>query len=914
MCKPGDMPKDEGDYMGVPLATLLDTSMATGLSEEEARSRLARFGRNALEEKKVHPLVKLAYNFVSPMALMIWAAIVIEGIMLDWADVGVLLALQILNAVVGWYEDLKAGDAVAALKASLKAHASVKRGGTYKTIDGAEVVVGDVVVLHAGGAVPADCRLAPGAKELEIDQAALTGESMPVKMGPGCEPKMGSNCVRGEAEAVVVATGSQTFFGKTASMINKVQQSSHFDEVIMAITRSMLLASSVLVAISLVVLVCSGESWLEALAFAVVLLVASIPIALPVVSVTTMALGSRSLARKEAIVTRLSSIEEVAGMNVLCSDKTGTLTLNTMVLQDELPIFTPGYGKRDVLVHAALAAKWREPPKDALDTLVLGAADLDRCDAFDQPEYVPFDPRTKRTEATLVDRSSQETFKCSKGAPHVILALAEPPAAVRAAVEAEIETLSARGVRSLAVARTKPGDASRWDLLGILTFLDPPRPDTAATIARAEQLGVGVKMITGDHKAIAVDMAKQLKMGCRIEGAEGLPEFDVESGEIPQDLGDRYGAMIEAADGFAGVFPEHKFLIVEALQQRGYMVGMTGDGVNDAPALKKAGVGIAVSGSTDAARAASDIVLTNDGLSTIVDAIVISRTIFQRMKNYVVYRVACTTQLLLFFFITVCFVHPTGYGGWDDDTLDDEAQPPKVFKLPVVVLVLITILNDGTIISIAYDAVKPSKFPEKWRMPQTFAIAFILGGVACVSSLLLLHVMLDSRSDGSVWRGFGLPALSYGQLMCAMYLKISVSDFLTVFSARTRGPFWSRAPGTFLFAAAFVATFLSTVISLAWPKKSDGMEPIGAEVVVAVWAFDVAFFLLQDLSKVLFIKAINSYTGENEDDHKIDDGEEPPESIVAAYRRAKHKIWKTKGADQTHYQNLSIQDDFADTV
>lgn len=214
-----------------------------------------------------------------------------------------------------------------------------------------------------------------------------------------------------------------------------------------------------------------------------------------------------------------------------------------------------------------------------------------------------------------------------------------------------------------------------------------------------------------------------------------------------------------------------------------------------------------------------------------------------------------------------------------------------------MVLVLITILNDGTIISIAYDAVKPSKFPEKWRMPQTFAIAFILGGVACVSSLLLLHVMLDSRSDGSVWRGFGLPALSYGQLMCAMYLKISVSDFLTVFSARTRGPFWSRAPGTFLFAAAFVATFLSTVISLAWPKKSDGMEPIGAEVVVAVWAFDVAFFLLQD-----------------EDDHKIDDGEEPPESIVAAYRRAKHKIWKTKGADQTHYQNLSIQDDFADTV
>merc|ERR1719181_2044796 len=559
-----------------------------GLTDAEAERRLRIFGKNELEEKVDHPLLKLAKGFTGPMPMMIWFAIILEAVTGDWSDFFVLLTLQILNATIGWYEDMKAGNAVAALKASLRPSANVKRGGKYKTIDGTTIVV-DRVVLHAGGAVPSDCCLGQ-CEPLEIDQAALTGESMPVTMCTGDEPKMGSNVTRGEAEAIVIATGSQTFFGKTASMIGSVNERGHFQIVLMRITGSLLAISMLLVFISLLVLtVRDGEDVLVALAFAVVLLVASIPIAMPVVSVATMALGSRKLAEKKAIVTRLSSIEEVAGMDMLCSDKTGTLTLNKMVLQDELPVFTPGYGKRDVLVHAALAAKWREPPKDALDTLVLGAADLDRCDAFDQPEYVPFDPRTKRTEATLVDRSSQETFKCSKGAPHVILALAEPPAAVRAAVEAEIETLSARGVRSLAVARTKPGDASRWDLLGILTFLDPPRPDTAATIARAEQLGVGVKMITGDHKAIAVDMAKQLKMGCRIEGAEGLPEFDVESGEIPQDLGDRYGAMIEAAVGFAGVFPEHKFLIVEALQQRVYMVGMTGDGVNDAPALKKAG-------------------------------------------------------------------------------------------------------------------------------------------------------------------------------------------------------------------------------------------------------------------------------------------------------------------------------------
>ncbi|KAJ1458519.1 hypothetical protein M885DRAFT_436352 [Pelagophyceae sp. CCMP2097] len=890
-------------YCGVPLESLVQTGKL-GLSDAEAAERLSKFGPNALEDKKVHPLKKLALNFVSPMALMIWMAIIIEAVIQDWPNIIVLTTLQVLNAVIGWYEDMKAGDAVAALKASLKAHASVCRGGVYSTIDGADVVVGDRIVLHAGGAVPADCRLDADFKgELEIDQAALTGESMPAKMRCGDEPKMGSNCVRGEAEAVVIATGGQTFFGKTASMINRVHEISHFDKIIIAITKALLAGSTLLVAISLIVLLLRGAPPLEALAFAVVLLVASIPIALPVVSVTTMALGARALARKEAIVTRLSSIEEVAGMTVLCSDKTGTLTMNKMVLQEELPIFTPGVSRDQVLVHAALAAKWREPPKDALDTLVLGAAELRLCDAYEQVEYLPFDPRTKRTEATLKPKGSPApAFKCSKGAPHIILSLCAPGPELKERVEGIIETLSKRGVRSLAVARTNDVAMESWELLGILTFLDPPRPDTAATIKRANELGVQVKMITGDHIAIAIDMANQLHMGTKIQGCDGLPNFDPNGGKIPRDLGERYGEMIERADGFAGVFPEHKFLIVEVLQQRGWLVGMTGDGVNDAPALKKAGVGIAVSGSTDAARAAADIVLTNDGLSTIIDAIVIARTIFQRMKNYVVYRVACTTQLLLFFFITVCFVHPDKYAGWAD--FDDEEAPPNSFSLPVIVLVLITILNDGTIISIAYDAVKPSKLPEKWRLPQTFAIAFFLGGVACVSSLVILHFMLQSRLDGSLWRHAGLPRMSYGELSCAMYLKISVSDFLTVFSARTRGPFWSRAPGTFLFFAAFVATLLSTIITLCWNPGYGGMEPVGATVVAFVWAYDVFFFLVQDFTKVYFILLINWYTGENEDEHKLDSDEEPPESIISFYRRFHSRHLASGQPAGDHYQRL----------
>ena len=387
-----------------------------------------------------------------------------------------------------------------------------------------------------------------------------------------------------------------------------------------------------------------------------------------------------------------------------------------------------------------------------------------------QVEYAPFDPRRKRTEAMLRDKSTGQYFKTSKGAPHVVLALAHDRAEIGAQVEEVIARLASRGVRALAVARTRSAPnqdaletAPVWELLGILTFLDPPRPDTASTIERANQFGVKVKMITGDHRAIAIDMCHQLGMGDRIEGCEDLPNFDPSGGgAIPKTLGRDFGPMIEAADGFAQVFPEHKFLIVEALQQRGWSVGMTGDGVNDAPALKKAGVGIAVSGATDAARAASDIVLTNEGLGTIVEAIIISRRIFQRMKNYVIYRVSCTIQLLLFFFITVCAIDPQSYGGWTDkvsESDNDDVSLPRSFKLPVIALVIITILNDGTIISIAYDAVRPSAVPEKWRLPQVFAIATVLGGVATLSSVLLLCLMLGSHEEGSTWSSMGLPTV-----------------------------------------------------------------------------------------------------------------------------------------------------------
>jgi H+-transporting ATPase len=796
---------------------------------------------------------------------VIWIAIALEAYMDDWADFWVLMTLQILNGTVGFYEDYKAGNAVDALKASLKPIATVKRDGKFMNIKASELVPGDRIGLNAGSNVPADCTLCPAPNvKIQVDQSQLTGESLPVNMREGDSAMMGSTVTRGEIEAIVNATGSHTFFGKTAAMINSVDDVGHFQKVLLEITFALMGVSFVLVAWCCGYLLSHGDDVLEAIAFCVVLLVASIPIAMQVVCTSTMALGSQRLSQGGAIVTRLSSIEELAGMNMLCSDKTGTLTLNKMVLQDELPIFTDGVTRDEVLKTAALAAKWKEPPKDALDTLVLNAINLGPLDAYTQIDYMPFDPTLKRTEATLKGPDGVE-FKCTKGAPQIVLKLAHNVEEIKDEVEKKVLELAKRGIRSLAVARTvkKVG----WEFMGILTFLDPPRPDTAETIRRARENGVAVKMITGDQHAIAVETCKMVSLGQHILGADVLPKVDSSDLSISASLGADYGDVIESCDGFAEVFPEHKFLIVEILRQRGFVVGMTGDGVNDAPALKKADVGIAVEGSTDAARAAADIVLTAPGLSVIIEAITISRKIFQRMKNYVTYRIACTMQLLLFFFISVLLVHPRDFDEvWRHDSYGVEEhtyQAHRYFKLPVIALVLITILNDGTIIAIAYDKVIPSNRPEKWRLPYVFATAFVLGGIAVVSSIMLLFMGLNSHHANSHFKYFNLEPINYSKVMMMMYLKISLSDFLTVFSARTDGPFWEREPGGKLFIAAIFATTCSTIFALNWPFE-QGMTEISPDLCRFVWGYCIFWFFVQDVGKILIKKALQGMMA-NED-------------------------------------------------
>jgi len=831
---------------------LLDTG-ADGLQSQEAQRRLQEFGRNELEEKTKSKWVILRHHFTGPMPIMIWAAILIEAIITDWANMGVLLFLQMVNGLVGFHEDCKAGDAVAALKASLKPEATVKRDGKWQKINAAELVPGDLVVLGAGANIPADCRLRAG-DPIEVDQAALTGESLPVTMYTDMVAKMGSTVTRGEIEAVVYTTGKNTFFGKTAAMIQSVDEVAHFQVILLAITKFLLVVSLVLDAICFIFLLNKHQNVLQALAFCVVLLVASIPIAMQVVCTTTMALGSRKLAEQKAIVARLSSIEELASMNMLCSDKTGTLTLNKMVLQDVFTYMSE-YTSNGILTLSCLAARWKEPAKDALDTLVLNAIDLEPLDVYTQLEYSPFDPTKKRTEATLQGPDGR-TFKVMKGAPNVILGLCSEKcqADIKTDFEAQVNGFAERGIRCLAIAREYVDSDEGNVMAGLLTFLDPPRPDTKRTIERAKEHGVGVKMITGDHTAIAKETCRTLNLGDNILPPDSLPDFDVQ-GTIPSDLGEKYGESIENCNGFAQVFPEHKFLIVEALRQRGWKCGMTGDGVNDAPALKKADVGIAVQGATDAACAASDLILTAPGLSVIIDAITISRSIFQRMKNYVIYRVACTIQLLTFFFCAVLFMRPQQYH-YENETR------PQFFNLPVMALVVITILNDGTIISIAYDNVIPSTRPERWNLPVLFVVATWLGLVAVASSMLLLHLGLDGMNPkGFFCNVLGLRPITYDEVMTIMYLKISLSDFFTVFAARTQSYFWTRVPGTLLGLAAIVATASSTLLSLKWPfsSKDDNMASISWGLAALVWLYCLIWFIVQDNLKVVFYKMLYHY-------------------------------------------------------
>jgi len=817
-----------------------------GLTSQEAQRLLDLYGLNELPDVKTPKWLIFLQQLWQPMPIMIWLAAIIEAAIENFPDMGILLFIQFANASIGFYEITKAGDAVDALKNSLKPKATVKRDGKWIEINAVYVVPGDLVLLASGGAIPADCRVNKG--QIDVDQAALTGESLPVTFQATDKCCMGSTVVRGETEGTVEFTGIETFLGKTAALLQGPVEISNMQKMLVRIVFILVILSTILCTIVLIY-VSTLTTFKEALSFVVVLMVASIPMAIEIVTTTTLALGSKELSAEGAIVTRLAAIEDLAGMTILCSDKTGTLTLNQMQIQEYTPIYSAGETQYTLLRYAAMAAKWHEPPRDALDRLTLGCVDMPSMSCMDQLDYMPFDPIVKRTEGTVKDKNTGKTYKTTKGAPHVILHLVqEGPGkndALAAKINSDVTELGARGIRAIAVAKTD--DNGVWHMLGLLTFLDPPRPDTKSTIDNAKKFGVAVKMITGDHLLIARETARVLALGDCVRNAQGLPLLTKEK-KKPENLSRDFGDICLAADGFAQVFPEHKFLIVECLRELGYKVGMTGDGVNDAPALKQADVGIAVDGATDAAKAAAHIVLTRPGLSTIVEGILIARRIWVRIRNFLTYRIAATLQLVTFFFVAVFAFDPQKY----------DKSYPDFFHMPVLMLMLITLLNDGTLITIGYDIAVPTPTPPKWNVPFLFSMAAVQAGVAMISSLFLLAILLENGAPDSFLKGIGIGEISYGKITTAIYLKVSVSDFLTLFSARAGGEwFWKVRPANILMVGACIALTSSTLISMFWPKsKPDDIETEGMveskpySLVVFVWIWSLIWWFVEDAAKV----------------------------------------------------------------
>ena len=776
-------------------------SSPDGLSQAEAQKRLTLYGPNEIEEERTNPLLKFLGYFWGPIPWMIEAAVILSAIDRHWPDFFIILALLLANAVVGFWEEHQAGNAIAALKAKLAIKARVRRDGKWVTPASRELVPGDVIRVRLGDIVPADARLLAG-DPIEVDQSALTGESLPVTCNSGDAVFSGSIVRQGEINAMVYGTGQNTYFGKTAQLVQEAHTVSHFQRAVLKIGNYLIMLAVALVALIIMVALFRGDPILTTLQFALVLTVAAIPVAMPTVLSVTMAVGARLLARKEAIVTRLAAIEELAGVDVLCSDKTGTLTQNKLTLGD--PFSVNDIPVDQVILDAALAS--RADNKDTIDLAVLGGLKNEQAlDDYQVTHFQPFDPVHKRTEASVKGADGKK-FKVTKGAPQVILALAANAEQVKPAVDKAVDEFAARGFRALGVARAEGNGP--WQFVGVLPLFDPPREQARATIAIARQMGISVKMVTGDAMAIAREMAAKLGLGTNILDAAGF------AGTKQHETG-QLARSIERADGFAQVFPEHKFHIVDVLQQRNHIVGMTGDGVNDAPALKKADCGIAVSGATDAARAAASIVLLTPGLSVIVDAIKESRKIFQRMNSYAIYRIAETLRVLLFMTLAILIFN--------------------FYPLTAVMIVMLALLNDGAILSIAYDNVHYKNKPEAWNMRMVLGIATVLGVIGPLAAFGLFYL------------GERVFQLDRPHLQPMMYLMLSVAGHMTIFLTRTRGPFWSIRPARILWIAVLGTQILATLIAV----YGVFMPALGWKWALFVWGYAFAWFLVSDRVKLL---------------------------------------------------------------
>ena len=802
-------PKNDLEHQ--PLADALkqlSVDIKVGLSTVEAAKRLSQYGSNALEEQKTNQWAMFGKFFWGPMPWMIEAAAVMSIVVNDWVDFSIIVVLLLFYAILGFWHERAALNALDALKSALAQEAQALREGKWLTVLAKTLVPGDIIRIRLGNVVPADVRLIEG-DYLDVDQSALTGESLPVSKKIGDSAYSGSIAKKGEMTAVVIGTGSHTFFGRTAGLVQSAGAPSHFAQANNRIGDFLIVLAVFLAVIMVAQQLHHGAEFFKIAEYALLLLVAAIPVAMPAVLSMTMAMGAKVLAREKAIVSRLESIEELAGIDILFSDKTGTLTQNKLTLGE--PAVWGTATADDVILAGALASK--EEDKDPIDLAVIQALkDSDILKTFTQTAFIPFDPVAKRTEATIRNAEGR-TFKVSKGMPPVMFKLANLAGDDLTRAQKIVNDFAEKGYRTLAAARAD--DSGAWTLLGILPMNDPPRPDSKETIARAEAYGVTVKMVTGDDVAIARTIAGELGLGNNIIAAADIFTEDVTKGDISMDLARR----VETAQGFGRVFPEHKWAIVKSAQQLGHIVGMTGDGVNDAPALKQADVGTAVSGATEAARAAAGLILTAPGLSVIIRGIEEARRTFERMMGYAYYRIAMTINIMVFIVLVML-----------------------LFNFPVLsalMIILLALLDDVPVMLIAFDNAKVSSRPAKWDMRKVLVVSSLLALVGVVQSFgLLSHLHHNMK-------------LPEEQIQTAMFMQLVIAGHILLFSTRSSGFFFQRPwpEARFFWAIMGTQAFAAILAASGWLVPKIDWHLIGF-----IWCYNLIWLVVLDLLKVGLFK------------------------------------------------------------
>ncbi|CAN1341456.1 Plasma membrane ATPase 4 [Linum perenne] len=870
-----------------------------GLTSDEGANRLHVFGPNRLEEKKESKLLKFLGFMWNPLSWVMEAAAIMAlalanggGRPPDWQDFIGIVTLLFINSTISFIEENNAGNAAAALMAGLAPKTKVLRDGRWTEQEAAVLVPGDVISIKLGDIVPADARLLEG-DPLKIDQSALTGESLPVTKNSYDEVFSGSTCKQGELEAVVIATGVHTFFGKAAHLVDSTNQVGHFQKVLTAIGNFCICSIAVGILVEIIVMYpVQHRKYRDGIDNLLVLLIGGIPIAMPTVLSVTMAIGSHRLSEQGAITKRMTAIEEMAGMDVLCSDKTGTLTLNKLTVDRTLiEVFVKGMDKEHVILLAARAS--RTENQDAIDAAIVGMlADPKEARAgIREIHFLPFNPVEKRTALTYID-SDGNWHRASKGAPEQILNLCNCKEDVRRKVHSVIDKFAERGLRSLGVARqevpakNKDSPGGPWQLVGLLPLFDPPRHDSAETIRRALHLGVNVKMITGDQLAIAKETGRRLGMGTNMYPSSSLlgQDKDASIASLPVD------ELIEKADGFAGVFPEHKYEIVKRLQEKKHICGMTGDGVNDAPALKKADIGIAVADATDAARSASDIVLTEPGLSVIISAVLTSRAIFQRMKNYTIYAVSITLGFMLIALI------------WK-------------FDFSPFMVLIIAILNDGTIMTISKDRVKPSPLPDSWKLKEIFSTGVVLGTYMAIMTVLFFWAMKETNFFSDKFHVRPLHEKP-DQMMSALYLQVSIVSQALIFVTRSRSWSFFELPGKLLVFAFIVAQLIATLIAVYADWGFARIRGCGWGWAGVIWLYSVATYVPLDILKFAIRYVLSGKAWDNLLENKTafttkkDYGKGEREAQWATAQRTLHGLQPppestTLFADKNGYRELS---------